>query len=481
MIRSRASAISSLEISLRSRRAAMMAASFMRFSRSAPLKPGVRRATFSKSTSPPRVLPRECTCRILMRPCTSGRSTVTWRSKRPGRRSAWSSTSGLLVAASTITPVLPSKPSISVRSWLIVCSRSSFPPPIPAPRWRPTASISSMNTMQGAFAFAFSNRSRTREAPTPTKSSTNSDAAHEKKGTPASPATALAMSVFPVPGGPTSRQPLGILAPSLVYLSGFLRKSTTSWSSSFAPSTPATSSKRTPVSGTSWNFDLLLPKSMGPPWPPPPKPPPPPAPPWPPCARLKSRKSPPNASNGNSRLPNTDTALPCWSPSDTLISTPFLARMSTSSGSLGRVTTARRPSTAVSCSCAPSLENLTRSTLPFCTALMNSEYLHWLPSGSSVSTGASAAIWNSSIGAPMEELEKRASANRCSELKEIWAGGAATSGAANAMIPRRVVTRALRRVARAGRGSTPRTTGVMAKAVFELRVLICVVEAIMFS
>ena len=38
----------------------------------------------------------------------------------------------------------------------------------------------------------FSNRSRTRDAPTPTKSSTNSDAAHEKNGTPASPAMALA-------------------------------------------------------------------------------------------------------------------------------------------------------------------------------------------------------------------------------------------------------------------------------------------------
>mmetsp|Transcript_2934 Transcript_2934/g.8943 ORF Transcript_2934/g.8943 Transcript_2934/m.8943 type:complete len:242 (+) Transcript_2934:892-1617(+) len=211
------------------------------------------------------------------RPCTSGRSTVTWRSKRPGRSSAESSTSGRLVAASTMTPVLPSKPSISVRSWLIVCSRSSLPPPMPAPRWRPTASISSMKMMQGAFALAFSNRSRTRLAPTPTKSSTNSEAAQLKKGTPASPATALASSVLPVPGGPTSSAPLGILAPSCVYLSGFLRKSTTSCSSSLAPSTPATSSKTTPVSGTSWNLDLVLPKSMGPPGPPmPPMPPMPP-------------------------------------------------------------------------------------------------------------------------------------------------------------------------------------------------------------
>jgi hypothetical protein len=37
----------------------------------------------------------------------------------------------------------------------------------------------------------------------------------EKNGTLASPATARARSVLPVPGGPTSRTPLGIL-PSLV-------------------------------------------------------------------------------------------------------------------------------------------------------------------------------------------------------------------------------------------------------------------------
>ena len=40
-----------------------------------------------------------------------------------------------------------------------------------------------------------------------------SSEAMEKKGTPASPATARASRVLPVPGGPTSRTPLGILAP----------------------------------------------------------------------------------------------------------------------------------------------------------------------------------------------------------------------------------------------------------------------------
>ena len=66
-----------------------------------------------------------------------------------------------------------------------------------------------MKTMQGARCLACSNRSRTRAAPTPTNISTNSEPEIEKNGTPASPATARARSVLPVPGGPTSRTPLG--------------------------------------------------------------------------------------------------------------------------------------------------------------------------------------------------------------------------------------------------------------------------------
>jgi hypothetical protein len=63
----------------------------------------------------------------------------------------------------------------------------------------------------------------------------------KKNGTFASPATALARSVFPQPGGPSSSTPLGIRPPSRWYFFGFLRKSTISRSSSFASSTPATS------------------------------------------------------------------------------------------------------------------------------------------------------------------------------------------------------------------------------------------------
>src|SRR5205814_2362270 len=110
---------------------------------------------------------------------------------------------------------------------------------------RPTASISSMNTMHGALRFAWSKRSRTRLAPTPTNISTNSEPEIEKNGTPASPATARASIVFPVPGGPTSSTPRGIRAPSELNFSGYFRNSTTSVSSCLASSTPATSSNVT--------------------------------------------------------------------------------------------------------------------------------------------------------------------------------------------------------------------------------------------
>src|SRR3954452_3977568 len=69
----------------------------------------------------------------------------------------------------------------------------------------------------------------------------NSDAEIEKKGTCASPATALASSVFTLPGGPESSTPRGIFAPSRRYLSGSRRKSTISVTSPLTSSMPATS------------------------------------------------------------------------------------------------------------------------------------------------------------------------------------------------------------------------------------------------
>ena len=108
-------------------------------------------------------------------------------------------------------------------------------------------SISSMKMMHGATFAASENRSRTRLAPTPTNISTKSEPEMEKNGTFASPATAFASSVLPVPGGPTSSAPLGIFAPMAVYFSGLCKKSMISSRDSFASSCPATSANVTPV------------------------------------------------------------------------------------------------------------------------------------------------------------------------------------------------------------------------------------------
>ena len=124
-------------------------------------------------------------------------------------------------------------------------SRSESAPDMPAPRARPMASISSKKMMAPVSLLrAVAKRSRTREAPTPTKVSTKSEPESAKKGTPDSPATALARSVLPVPGGPWRITPRGMRAPTFSKRSGSLRNTTTSRSSSTASSQPATSAKR---------------------------------------------------------------------------------------------------------------------------------------------------------------------------------------------------------------------------------------------
>ena len=69
--------------------------------------------------------------------------------------------------------------------------------------------------MHGDWDLASWNISLTLDAPTPTNISTKSEPDIVKKGTRASPAIALASSVFPVPGEPTINTPLGIFPPNL--------------------------------------------------------------------------------------------------------------------------------------------------------------------------------------------------------------------------------------------------------------------------
>ena len=145
---------------------------------------------------------------------------------RSGRAaaSAGSRTSGRLVAAIRMTPSFDSKPSISTRSWFRVCSRSSWPPPRPAPRWRPTASISSMKMMQGAFFLPCSKRSRTREAPTPTNISTKSEPEMEKNGTLASPGDGAGQEGLARPRRAHEQHALGDAAAELLELLGLAQE-----------------------------------------------------------------------------------------------------------------------------------------------------------------------------------------------------------------------------------------------------------------
>lgn len=112
--------------------------------------------------------------------------------------------------------------------------------------------------MEGASILALLKSSLTFEAPIPTKISTNQLPDIQKKGTPASPAVALASMVFPVPGGPVSNAPLGILAPMLLYFSPCFKKSTNYVIYLLACSIPATSSNLTLISLSPYILQLFL-------------------------------------------------------------------------------------------------------------------------------------------------------------------------------------------------------------------------------
>src|SRR5690606_38739802 len=240
--------------------AAIKAASLQTLAISAPANPGVCAANFFGSISSEVLIGSRCTLNMASLPTISGLSMLICRSNLPALNRAESNTSGRLVAPKTITPESVPKPSISTNRELSVFSLSSFEPGIwPLPRERPMASISSINMIQGAFSLACLNKSLTLAAPTPTNISTKSDPDSVKNGTPASPATAFANKVLPVPGGPINKAPLGILPPSLVNLPGFFRNSTISSTSSLASSKPATLSKVILTlfsASNSWAFDL---------------------------------------------------------------------------------------------------------------------------------------------------------------------------------------------------------------------------------
>lgn len=178
------------------------------------------------------------------------------RSNRPYRSNALSMLSSKLVAArTTIGSLLVLSPSNYASSWLIVRFSSLLTELPRVPAREPTASISSMKIIAGAMPRAYANNSRTRLGPLPPTNSIKSAPLQLRKGTLASPATAFASSVFPVPGYPVSKQPRGRRAPNRVNSLGLTRKSTYCRTSSLAYGIPMTSLNVVPLTSTrNWRF-----------------------------------------------------------------------------------------------------------------------------------------------------------------------------------------------------------------------------------
>eukprot|EP01139_Manchomonas_bermudensis_P010055 Amastigsp_a339885_343.p3 type:complete len:140 gc:universal Amastigsp_a339885_343:266-685(+) len=124
------------------------------------------------------------------------------RSRRPGRRSAGSRTSGRFVAMMVLTLPSSSKPSIWLSSSIRVrwISRSADVPWLK--RLPPIASISSMKMMHGSCSRAYANISRMTRALSPMYLSTIADETTLRKLQFICDATARASRVLPVPGGP---------------------------------------------------------------------------------------------------------------------------------------------------------------------------------------------------------------------------------------------------------------------------------------
>eukprot|EP00968_Pinguiococcus_pyrenoidosus_P002792 scaffold149_cov315-Pinguiococcus_pyrenoidosus.AAC.130 len=140
-----------MALALRSCEIASYAASCTTATHSAPLNP----ALFAARLSSKDVSPCRLRSKIAFRDAASGGGTYTRRSSRPGRISAGSSTSGRLVAATTVTPTRAWIPSISCKSCVSIRSEDllswlgASPPSIPL-RAVAMASISSKKIMLGA-------------------------------------------------------------------------------------------------------------------------------------------------------------------------------------------------------------------------------------------------------------------------------------------------------------------------------------------
>ena len=234
--RSRAASKSIRWICLAPRRTANRAASLTRLARSAPLMPGRAPGHDRRGR---RRGPSACPCSAppgsARRSSRSGRGTTIWRSKRPGRSSAGSRMSGRLVAA-IIDDALGRLEAVHLGQHLVegllplVVAAAEAGAALAADR------VDLVDEDDGPALLA----GRLEQVADPARADADEHlhevrAGDRQEGTPASPATARASRVLPVPGGPTSRTPLGIRAPISLNRSGIRRKSTTSLISSLTP------------------------------------------------------------------------------------------------------------------------------------------------------------------------------------------------------------------------------------------------------
>mmetsp|Transcript_83845 Transcript_83845/g.242185 ORF Transcript_83845/g.242185 Transcript_83845/m.242185 type:complete len:236 (+) Transcript_83845:1082-1789(+) len=175
------------------------AASVQSCAKSAPTKPWVFAAMSSSFTSGASFMFFVWMRRISRRPLSSGTPMSNSRSKRPKRRRAASMVFGRFVAPMTTVWLRPFMPSMSVRSCDTMRRSTS---PLVLSRLGAIESISSMKMIAGAFFSASSKARRRFPSASPAIFDIISGPLMRKKKAPVSLATARAMSVLPLPGGP---------------------------------------------------------------------------------------------------------------------------------------------------------------------------------------------------------------------------------------------------------------------------------------
>mmetsp|Transcript_9168 Transcript_9168/g.18489 ORF Transcript_9168/g.18489 Transcript_9168/m.18489 type:complete len:252 (-) Transcript_9168:715-1470(-) len=193
---------SACETRMRRSRSASSPASVHMALMSAPESSSLLMMNSSRSTSELRFILPVWIWKMCRRVFWSGAGNSILRSIRPGRMSAGSSVSILFVARITFTSVRASKPSSWLSSSSIVRWISRSPPLCESYRFVPTASISSMKTIVGAFSSATRKSSRTSLGPSPRYFWMSSEPVTRRKVALVWLATALASSVLPVPGSP---------------------------------------------------------------------------------------------------------------------------------------------------------------------------------------------------------------------------------------------------------------------------------------